>query len=1082
MPLLSALSEFKNTFHNIANERETVISRGEPFDDLELPDVEAAAPEVPVNEPSVNPDDVTFDSLFSNDDSTASAGGNFDFSAFTNTISDTPPPPAEDYIPDIDIPPVLEETADTHFSPENGSSFPKELLNGLSDELESIPADFQEEQKNENAAEEINDEFNFNLNDTNTMPSFDFDNNILGLGGESFDTNGLTSGAEEFDLGGEAPDTDGLTSGAEELDLGGEAFDTDGLISGAEEFDLGGESPDSGGNDEIEADSGTSGGSAELSRNELPDFDFSGGDSSFLDNVDTGETQESKTTESGEFDTSSIVLDGDFDTAPVSNYGADNVEFTADDSIAAGDSRHDDFGDSEFNLSGLDEILNKSKADPLAKETVKKKGFWTKRKEQKEFEAAEIENEVEEIRLSQQDMDNIIRTLSMYPLNLRIVYEELIAEQVLTPQQLSKILRYLKNNAPIKEAAALAEEVSGKQIIIPKSFEKSTGEALEAEKASFAYIFVHNFLPVLRLFAVIGALAASVIFLAYKFIYTPLKAESIYKRGYERIAAGEYPRANQLFNEAFLIHRKKPWFYIYAEGFIDERRYLLAEEKYDELLRYYPRDKKGVLDYAALESKKVMNYEKANRILQRELLDYAPNDMEGLLAYGDNNMDWADSDPARFADKYEDARFAYARLLDKYGWQPPYVERMMRYFIRTDNLKEVLPLKDWFDGRGSRKLSVESLAELGGYLLDKQLEEVKGVPNAWVESIEGVRAMLLQAVRGDQNLPEPHYHLARYHHNLGNIYEERLTLENAIRAFDIAKEETVRRRLYRVDAHYRYANLLINNREFFRAEEETVRGINLFNDFLERKLIASSPQLGKLYAVMGDLEYFIKDGNTEKARNEYLKAERNHWAPPEIQYRIGVTYYNESNWKEALDYFFKASADLLLNRKLLFALGNTTYRRGNYYAAQGYYNRLLDILENQRSRLPVLLPNDRPEFLEIGERLMMARNNAGVNYEALADVTGSREYRSRALALYAESSRAWDAITRNPREMTRLRPIENPNAPGINLGFLNANNALHASNIRRNEEFKPEIFVRIDKDVLDPSRWEELAPMGGLVE
>ncbi|MDR2729468.1 MAG: tetratricopeptide repeat protein [Treponema sp.] len=1080
MPLLSALSEFKDSFHNIANERETVRSRGEPFDDLELPSVEAAASEATVNEPSVNPDDVTFDSLFSGDDSSAPADGNFDFSAFTNAISDPSPPPAVDNITGADIPPVLEETADTHFYPENGSSFPKELLNGLSDELESIPADFNEEQKNESVPEEINDEFNFNQNDSDTMPSFDFDNNILGLGGESFDTDGLTSGAEELDLGGESFDTDGLTSGAEELDLGGESLDTDSLTSGAEELDLGGESLDSGDNDGIETDSGTSDDSAGLSHNELPDFDFSGGDSSFSDNIDMGEPQEAAG--SGEFDTSNIVLDGDFDTEPAGDYGSDTTEFTTTGSIAGGDSRHDDFGDSEFNLSGLDEILNKSKADPSVKETVKKKGFWAKRKEQKEFEAADIENEVEEIRLSQQDMDNIIRTLSMYPLNLRIVYEELIAEQVLTPQQLSKILRYLKNNAPIKEAVVLAQEISGKQIIIPKSFEKSTGEALEAERASFAYIFIHNFLPVLRLFAVIGALAASVIFLAYKFIYTPLKAESIYKRGYERIAAGEYPRANQLFNEAFLIHRKKPWFYKYAEGFIDERRYLLAEEKYDELLRYYPRDKKGVLDYAALESKKMMNYEKANRILQRELLDYAPNDREGLLAYGDNNMDWADSDPTRFADKYEDARFAYARLLDKYGWQPPYVERMMRYFIHTDNLKEVLPLKDWFDGRGSRKLSVESLAELGGYLLDKQLEEVKGVPNAWVESIEGVRAMLLQAVREDQNLPEPHYHLARYHHNLGNIYEERLTLENAIRAFDIAKEETVRRRLYRVDTHYRYANMLINNREFFRAEEETVRGINLYNDFLERKLIASSPQLGKLYAIMGDLEYFIKDGNTEKARNEYLKAERNHWAPPEIQYRIGVTFYNESKWKDALDYFFKASADLPLNRKLLFALGNTTYRRGDHYAAQGYYNRLLDILENQRSRLPVLLPNDRPEFLEVGERLMMARNNAGVNYEALADVTGSREYRSRALALYAESSRAWDAITRNPREMTRLRPIENPNAPGINLGFLNANNALHASNIRRNEEFNPEIFVRIDKDVLDPSRWEELAPMGGLIE
>jgi tetratricopeptide (TPR) repeat protein len=213
------------------------------------------------------------------------------------------------------------------------------------------------------------------------------------------------------------------------------------------------------------------------------------------------------------------------------------------------------------------------------------------------------------------------------------------------------------------------------------------------------------------------------------------------------------------------------------------------------------------------------------------------------------------------------------------------------------------------------------------------------------------------------------------------------------------------------------------------------------------------------------------------ALNYYHQSESNGWAPPEIQYRMGAAYYQLEDWKNSLEYLFKASANLPLNRRLLFALGNTALRRGDYYAAQGYYNRLLDILENQRSRLPVLLPNDRPDFLEVGERLMMARNNTGVVYENLADITGNRDFRSRALVLYAESARAWDAITRNPVTMIRMRPAEGLHAPGVNLGFLNANNALRPAS-----DYKPEIFVRIDKDVLEPSRWEELAPLGRLVD
>jgi tetratricopeptide (TPR) repeat protein len=207
----------------------------------------------------------------------------------------------------------------------------------------------------------------------------------------------------------------------------------------------------------------------------------------------------------------------------------------------------------------------------------------------------------------------------------------------------------------------------------------------------------------------------------------------------------------------------------------------------------------------------------------------------------------------------------------------------------------------------------------------------------------------------------------------------------------------------------------------------------------------------------------------------YHRSERYGWAPPEIQYRMGAAYYQLEDWQNSLDYLFKASSDLPLNRRILYALGNVTYKRGDYFAAQGYYNRLLDVLESQRLRMPVLLPNDRPEFLELGERLMMARNNAGVTAEALAGITGRREYRSQALTLYAESARAWDAITRNPQTMVRSRLADTPGAPGINLGFLNANNALRPSS-----NYTPEIFIRIDKDVLEPSHWEELAPFGGL--
>ena len=983
---------------------------------------------------------------------------------------------------------------------EDPFSVPDELLSGLSEEIESAPKD-----KGVFDIEDVQE-------DEQAEPENGVDDDALDLGGERRDG---TFSTEKSDAGSPVPSKEPAPDDAalpedltldetpppqdapsEDFDLpqdsgdakGADDSSLDDIMSGDGSIDLGGESPDTaaGGSgedsffDNAAPDSGLSGmepdqGGADLSGADaaMPDIDASLGDMGFPEPSADSDSQ------LPDMDFTADSAGGDSGFAPSANYDDLGSEFASDSielesSVPIVDDTVSEFTGDDFDLP-LDDILEKTKVDDTPK-AKPKKGLFAKKKAKEEEEQELDDDNVEEIQLTQGQLDSLLQTLSVYPLNLRVACEELIAEHVILPQQLSKLIRLLVKGAPAKDTAEFAGQILGKTIAIPKSFEKSTGAAWEEEKTSFAYIFVHNFLPVLRLFAVIAALTACVVYLSYKFVYIPYKAESLYKRGYERIPAGEYQRANELFHEAFITHRKKKWFYSYAESFRDQRRYMLAENKYDELLRYYPRDKKGALDYANLETNYLLNYDKADKILQQQLLDYAPDDFDGLLASGDNFLAWGDSNPSVFYDKYDDARFAYARLLEKYGWTPPVVERMLKYFIRTDNLKEVLPLRAWFDNDIKNRLSPEATAELGGYLLDKQLEKPDGVPNAYIESIESVRAMLLQAVKEDPNLPEPHYHLARYHKNLGNTYDERLTLENAIRAFDLAKSESVRRRIYRVDAHYRYADLLVNNREFFAAEEQIVRGINLYEDFLNRNLIAPSAQLGKLYAAKGDLEYFVKTGNMEEALRNYKTSEKYGWSPPEIQYRMGAAYYQLEDWRNALDYFFKASADLPLNRRLLYALGNTTYRRGDYFAAQGYYNRLLDILENQRLRMPVLLPNDRPEFLELGERLMMARNNAGAVYEALADVTGNRDYRSRALSLYSESARAWDSITRNPESMARMRITDSPGAPGVNLGFLNANNALYPS-----RNYKPEIFPRVDKDAVEPSRWEELAPFGGLI-
>ena len=147
--------------------------------------------------------------------------------------------------------------------------------------------------------------------------------------------------------------------------------------------------------------------------------------------------------------------------------------------------------------------------------------------------------------------------------------------------------------------------------------------------------------------------------------------------------------------------------------------------------------------------------------------------------------------------------------------------------------------------------------------------------------------------------------------------------------------------------------------------------------------------------------------------------------------------------------------------------------RGKYFAAQGYFDRLLETLASGRERFPVITPTDDRRQLEIAERIMVAQNNLGVTLEALTERTGNTAYRTRAQSHFADSVQAWDVVTRNPMTMFRMRPSIDINAPGVNPAFLNIQNSLNPS-----AGFEHHFFLRVDNDIFDESRWEELAPPG----
>jgi tetratricopeptide (TPR) repeat protein len=1132
MPSLSALEKFKDSFKNLGMELQVLEELNLPFDDLSLPDHEpaldpnlAAQPtdESPTDVPPTDippsyddiinanapdePQPITDESYSPPADETL---GGMDFmdnigdllggGADSLPVEEEPAPPAHEetdlgYTSDgytsVDN---LAGTIPDDFSTEepfagvdetipeaevsNGEGkLPNGFLNGFADEIEAERASLG---KKKGKKKDLEEDIGMGLPDQNLggfdLPEFG-DNESQAPSGEEeplsdeafadalgdVSSGAVAEGEEEaettdtssFDL--DLPDFG--ESESEEEPLSDEAFaDAFGDVSSgaAAEGEEEAEATDMPGPDLDLPDFGESE-SEEEPEVEYPPFDvettdtesdeeafdFGGelpaGDEAILEEV-PGDAFDRFSPESGS-------LGEEFDVGGGEEFGAD--EFGSLD---------------DFPIPGLDIGID-DKAPGKGKKAGKK-GKSSKGRE----------SDVDEISLTPEELDLLQETLSSYPLNLRMACEELIAEQAVAPEQMSRLIMLLVDGAPAEETAALAGKILDKTIPIPKGYERRTGEDMEAEQSSFPYIFVHTFLPMLARFMAVAIVVFCAGYLSWQYIYNPIKAEKIYKLGIERIEAGEYTRANERFSEAYRIHPKKPWFYTYARAFRDSRQYTLAEEKYKELMYFTAsKNKRGipekaaVLEYADMETNYVGDYQTADNLIWRNILDYFPNDKEGLLALGDNNLIWGEYEKERL----ENAREAYAKLIELYGRTDPLLERMLKYFIRTDDLGQVLSLQSYFMASEKKVISAATLAEMGGYFLDKRLEKVRGVPNEFLEYIGGIREILLRAIKQDPMLPESYYHLARYYNYFENTTDERLTLDVAVRVFEASKEESPKRIGYHINALRRYAEILIDGKEFFPAEENLVKGVNVYQNALSRRLLKPSPEYGRLYADLGDLEFFVKDGDMQAALDYYNSGEQNGWAPPEIQYRMGVAHYQMRQWGPALERFFEAFRELPFNRRILYALGNVSYMRGNYFAAQGYYDRLLEILDDDRSRFPVIAPTDDEDQLDVVERLMVAQNNLGVVLEALTERTGNTSYRSRAQGLYSDSERAWDVLTRNPVSMIRMRPSPDIMAPGVNPAYLNIQNTLYPI-----PGYEHQFFLRVDRDVLEPSLWEDLAPPG----
>ncbi|MCR5253776.1 MAG: hypothetical protein K6C98_08700 [Treponema sp.] len=764
------------------------------------------------------------------------------------------------------------------------------------------------------------------------------------------------------------------------------------------------------------------------------------GDDLDLDSLNTGIEESDEPVEA--FDTTGME-DMDFGIS-------DTDSQISDDDFLGGD-------DEDFVIPGITDVADiseqpkpakKSAPEPAPKKEEKKSDL-----DEPDFTEALPGEELPPNTLSDAQYKVFLKNFSEYPLNVRLAFENLIVQDEFTDDAEFEVIEKILNKAPARQVASMLEKMLDISIPVPRDFEHRSAEEYEAYKKSLSYQLRNRIIPGFIVGCAMILVGIGLFNFGKNCIYKPLKANSLYKQGYALLKAEEYPQSEIKFDEAVKYRLSRGWFFNYARGYREHKQYQRAEKMYQNILMCFRHDKEAGLEYADMELNDLVNYERAEEIVRREVLDYHINDADGILELGDIYLEWGtEKDP----EKLELAREQYASLMQLYKPNSIYLARMMRYFIRSDKLRQVLEIRQNFDENKEKSLPPEDWTELSGYLLNKYYGPLPASQEYLRFQIDGLRRLLLTAAHANSANPVALYNLSKYY-VLSNENERiEPTLKNTLKTFNAASS-LKRRDIYKyIDTYKLLGEYYEANGEHVQAQEQYAEGISLYTQERDNAGFEGNKDIGKLYEDMADLKYFISADYDDALKN-YMSSVELENDSPQIRYRIGFIQYNNDNLAEALGSFMKAGDGNVKETNLMLAMANTLSLRGDDYAAEGYYNQLVQRLDQEVLERQMVFPQVNDSDYDIVNTYLSAANNYGVSLYRLAKRTGNSSLNAKSIVQFQQSVRAWDALTRNQNTLLRLG--------GTNLAEQNIKYVTHNFS-----EYEPAIYTEIPKTLTDNER------------
>ena len=689
------------------------------------------------------------------------------------------------------------------------------------------------------------------------------------------------------------------------------------------------------------------------------------------------------------------------------------------------------------------------------------------------------EHDESDFSIEREKVEQVTETLNQLPRNLKLVIEDLIGNKGLSGRRLDNLVEKLAAGASVKELTSLAEKITGRKIRIPSHYERKTWAELEEEKQTFSYILKHQILPYAGKIALISIALFFTVFVLKKQVYDPLYSSYLYDKGHDQLISENYRESDRLFNKASRLRPFKKQFYRYAESYIEKREYDRAEQKYITMLGmalssereksekerqygYFPRDKKGFLDYAALKTFYQGEYAESDRILEDFIMQKGNKwDYDALLDKIDNFLNWGEIDRKQF----DSAGYVLNDSLSKFGKKPELEFRKMAYYLhsgRIDSLEEKalidiekgdsksVDVRKYYSMLGEFRSYIENVkskyadhymvSDFYRYMIDH-------------DDIDGIEEKLITVSNQDKKLIEPHYQLSRYWSRMEKKDLERRalsTIEDLLKNFDDShmmhnyphsyNYAALQRKRMDIFTHNRLGKFSYDDDEILEAQRYYKKAVDKYEKY--SPLPGDTASYGHIYEDLGDI-YYYNAGRYNDALKYFGKAYSTGYKNDNLDYKIGFINYKNRNYNKAAENFYDISLNARENEAALFAFANASFNYGVYSPAKAYYDRVIEKMEYWREHEKVLDVERRMDQREILEKLMQVYNNQGVTLFKLAEKNHNQDYYSKSLVYLSESSELYDTLMRDPLTMnkTLTKPLAQLNMKWIllNSGWKNMN-------------------------------------------